>query len=116
MATPKSLTVSDLSGAVRSAVAHVKLTTSSYVVINPGVICGFYLREALAAHEAEQIATSIAKQVAAHTGVPVAPVVHQVATGEVAAKEAHATTVGLKLNHLIMGYVPRPEEFITFGF
>jgi hypothetical protein len=114
-ATQKPLSIQDLSGAVRSAVAKIKVppNTGPYLIINPGILCGFILaleREQL--REAEQIAASVAKQVSAHIGATVHPVVQE--AGAQAATE-HAIK-GIKPGHIIMGYAPRPQDFITFGF
>jgi hypothetical protein len=113
--TPKPLSIQDLSGAVRSAVAKIKVPPNSgpYLIINPGVLCGFILaleREQL--REAEQIAASVAKQVSAHIGVTVAPIVQE-AGGAVANEHA---IKGIKPGHIIMGYRATPEQFVTFGF
>ncbi|WP_263382939.1 hypothetical protein [Granulicella arctica] len=111
MATaPKTLTLGDLSGAVRSAVAHLKLpsNTGPYVIINPGIICGILIAEELAElRQAEQIAATIAKQVSTHIGTPVAPVVQQ------ATAAAHGADA-FRPNHIIMGYKPEPNTFISF--
>jgi hypothetical protein len=113
--TPKPLSIQDLSGAVRSAVAKIKVppNTGPYLYINPGILCGFILaleREQLG--QANEIAASVAKQVSTHIGATVAPVVQE--AGVQAATE-HAIK-GIKPGHIIMGYAPRPQDFITFGF
>ncbi|MEO6803230.1 MAG: hypothetical protein ABI197_08310 [Granulicella sp.] len=113
--TPKPLSIQDLSGAVRSAVSKIKLppNTHPYVIINPGILCGFILaleREQLG--QAQEIAASVAKQVSAHIGATVAPVVQ----GEGVGASTEHVVKGLKPGHITMGYAPRPQDFITFGF
>jgi hypothetical protein len=111
---PKSLTLQDLSGAVRSAVANIKLPPNAgpYVIINPGIICGILLEKEFAElRQAEQVAATIAKQVSTHLGTPVAPIVQQAGAE---AKTEHGASA-IRPNHIIMGYRPEPETFISFG-
>jgi hypothetical protein len=116
MATPsKSLSLQDLSGAVRSAVANLKAPPPAeagpYAYINPSLICGIWYAGRLAQiTDAHTIATAIAKQVSAHLGVTVAPVVQEAATEAVA---EHGASL-LPPHHVICGYRPVPESFLRF--
>lgn len=116
---PKTLTLQDLSGAVRLAVEKVKMPPHSgpYLIINPGIICGLiYAGKLTELREAEQIAATIAKQVSSHIGVTVAPVVQEVgATAAVKGEHALAIASGLKPGHIILGYRALPEQFVSFG-
>jgi hypothetical protein len=113
MATaPKSLSIQDLAGAVNKAVAAVKIPPASgpFAYINPGIICGIWLREALAkAGEAQQLAATIAREASALAGVTMAPVVQEGAAGAQA-----SGTIPLPPNHIICGFKPEPTFGIRF--
>ena len=114
--TPKSISIQDLSGAVHKAVAAAKLklppTAGPFVSINPGLICGLIYFESLAqVTGAQQIASSIAKQVSEHSGVHVAPVVQEAGGG---AQASGAAAPALIPHHVILGYKPDPNFNVHF--
>jgi hypothetical protein len=114
MATPKSLSIQDLSGAVGKAVTAAKLkvppASGPFAYINPGIICGLIIFEKLAqVGEAQQIAASIAKQASELTGVTMPPVVQEGAAGA----QAVAGAV-FPPNHIICGFRPDPQFGIRF--
>jgi hypothetical protein len=111
--TPKSLSLQDLTSAVHSAVSKLKTkppaTAGPYLYINPGIICGIiYVGRLDGIPEAQQIASTIAKQVSAHTGVTVAPIVEEAAAR---AATDHPSKL-LPPGHVILGYKPSPESLI----
>jgi hypothetical protein len=111
--TPKSISVKDLSGAVHTAVAGLKMKpppeAGPFVYINPGIICGLIYIGPLAEFTgAQQIAASIAGHVSKETGVPVAPIVQEGVPGTPGAQKA------FPLRHIIMGYKPDPNFNVRF--
>jgi hypothetical protein len=115
MATPKSLSIHELSGAVGKAVIAAKLkvppASGPFAYINPGIICGLIIFEKLAQiGEAQQIAASIAKQASELAGVTMPPVVQEGAIGA----QAAGTTGLLPPNHVICGFKPMPQFGIRF--
>jgi hypothetical protein len=116
MATPKSISIQDLSGAVHKAITDAKLKlpppAGPFVSINPGFICGFILFENLPQITgAQQIASSIAKHVSEHSGVTVAPVVQEAGGG---AQATGAASPALIPRHVILGYKADPTFNVHF--
>jgi hypothetical protein len=115
MASPKSLSMQDLSGAVHKAVsaANLKLPPAAgpYVYIHPPIICGIIYFESIEQKGAHELAATIAKQASEHLGTTVAPIVqHGAAQG---AKEGGGAAA-LPPNHVILGYRPGPEFNVRF--
>lgn len=81
---PKSISIKQLSGAVQSAVANLKVKPEPdggpWYYIRPGIICGLLFDGSAA--EAQALAASIAKGVSAEAGVTLAPVVEEVGAVE----------------------------------
>ncbi len=115
MPTPKSLSIQELSGAVGKAVSAARLKlpplAGPYAYINPGIICGLVIFEELAKiNEAQQIATSIAKQASDHAGVNMPPVVQEGAAGG----PAGAAAPNALPRHVILGFKADPQFGIRF--
>jgi hypothetical protein len=110
---PKSLSIQDLSGAVNKAVTAAKLkvppASGPFAYINPPIICGIIWFERVP--EAQQIATSIAKQVSEHVGVTMPPLVQEGAAG---AQAAGGASTLLPPNHIICGFKPEPQFGVRF--
>jgi hypothetical protein len=84
---PKSISIQQLSSAVQNALGKVKTPqppeNGPWLVINPGVICGLVF--AGPSVEAEALASSIAKEVSVHAGMPLSGLVQESSAGPQAA-------------------------------
>jgi len=85
-ARPKSISIKQLSGAVESAVANLKVKpepdAGPWFYIRPGIICGLLYEGS--AIEAQALAAAIAKGVSAEAGVTLTPVVEEAGALETA--------------------------------
>jgi hypothetical protein len=111
MATPKSITVQQLSGAVHKAVANVKVpagTSGPYAYINPAVICGLiYSGTDVEFDGASALANAIAASASEHLG-QVAGIV------QTSAAAGAAVSANLAPKYIICGFKPGPDAHVHY--
>jgi hypothetical protein len=107
MATPKSISVQQLSGAVQKAVASVKVpagTSGPYPYINPGIICGLiYYGPGVEFDGASTLANAIAASASEHVGK---------VAGTVQTSAAAGANVAPK--YIICGFKLPPDTHVLF--
>ena len=107
MATPKSISAQQLSGAVHKAVANVKVPagfSGPYPYINPGIICGLiYYGSAVEFDGASTIANAVAASASQHIG----PVTGTVQTSASAGEQ-------LAPKYLICGFKLPPDAHVFY--
>ena len=111
MATPKSISVQQLSGAVHKAVANVKVpagTDGPYTYINPGVICGLiYYGPGVEFDGASTLANAIAASASEH-------LVKVAGTVQTSAAIGAAAGANLAPKYIICGFKLPPEAHVHF--
>ena len=111
MATPKSISAQQLSGAVHKAVANVKVpagTSGPYAYINPGVICGLiYYGPGVEFDGASALANAIAASASEHLGQVAGIVQTSAATGA-------AAGANLAPKYIICGFKPGPDAHVHY--
>jgi hypothetical protein len=112
MANPKSISVSQLSGAVHKAVANVKVpagTQGPYAYINPGIICGIiYYGPGVEFEGAAAAAKTIATAASEHIGHVAGTVQTSAAIG------AEAAAGHLAPKYIICGFKLPPEAHVHY--
>jgi hypothetical protein len=112
MANPKSISVSDLAGAVHKAVANVKPpagTNGPYAYINPGLICGIiYYGPGVEFEGASTIANAIAASASEHLGQVTGIVQTSAALG------AQAATAHIAPKYLLCGFKTGPDAHVRY--
>jgi hypothetical protein len=109
MASPKSISVQQLSGAVHKAVANVKVpagTSGPYAYINPAIICGLiYYGPDVEFDGASTLANAIAASASEHLG--------QV-SGIVQTSAAAGAGANLAPKYILCGFKPGPDAHVLY--
>jgi hypothetical protein len=113
MANPKTISVQQLSGAVKKAAASVKVpagTSGPYAYINPAVICGLiYYGPDVEFDGASTLANTIAASASEHLGQVTGIVQTSAGVG------AGAGAVGnLAPKYILCGFKPGPDAHVLY--